>query len=109
MRRALAALLCIALPCYAQSSDAPLADKPGASVKLEPGQAAPFRCQCLSEDENLRRGKRTAECEGTLDAAKSGNVLVPKPAFVALVVGLVVASAAVSAGVVYAVTPKAAP
>lgn len=110
MRAALALLRCVAVPSFAAAPDAPLLDAPGASVRLEAGQPAPYTGQLLSDAENLRRAKRTAACEGTLEAAQApSNVLLPKAALVAIIIGSVVLSAAAGAAVGVAAAKGASP
>jgi hypothetical protein len=80
--------------------DAPLADVPDVSVRLAMGQPAPFAGRLLSPEENVRRAKRTADCEATLADAEGNGVLLPRPAVAALISG---AAAAVVTSIVLGV------
>jgi hypothetical protein len=90
-------------PCPA-IGDAPVDTKD--SARLLPGWGAPFEGQLISKDEQLRREKVNAACKGELEAAKTDNVLVPKPAFIALAAtGAAAIVASVVMGVLYAMKP----
>lgn len=88
MTRLVTLLLCVAVPALAEPpADAPLApDVPDTSVRLVMGQAAPFPGRLLSDEENLRRARVTADCRATLAEAE-GNVLLPKAAVAVLISG----------------------
>lgn len=93
----------VGMPAFADPPpDAPLEDMPGVSVRLRPGEPAPFQGQLLSEPEQIRRGKRLADAEATLAKAEQ-SVLLPKAAVVGIIVGALVLGAAAGAGVAVAV------
>lgn len=73
-------------------------DVPNVSVRLRPGEQAPFDGRLVSLDENLRRGKALADCRGELASAKE-NTWVSRPVLVAVIVGGLVLGAAAGAGV----------
>ena len=73
-------------------------DLPGVSVRLRPGEVAPFDGRQVELEENRRRGAAIADCRGELASAKE-NAWMSKGAVVALIVGSVVLGAAAGAGV----------
>lgn len=88
-------------PCPAPlDTDSPVLapDVPEISVRLKPGETAPFDGRLISLHENLRRGKVTAECKAELASAKE-NEWVSKPVLIGLIVGAFVVGAGAAAGV----------
>ncbi len=104
MKTILATLL-IASTALADPKDAPTRDldAPGRALVIEAGTIAPFDGVLLDSQEDVRRERRAVRAEGTLAKAEADNVMLPKAAFVAIVVGCVVASLAIGAGVTAAV------
>lgn len=89
-------------------ADAPVADldAPGRVLDLDAGSIVPFKAQCLDDQELVRRTRREARAAGTLAAAESKNVLIPKGAFAGIIIGAIVLSAAAAATVTYVALPK---
>jgi hypothetical protein len=73
-------------------------DVPGVSVRLRPGEQAPFDGRLLGLDENLRRGREAVDCKAELASAKE-NVWTSKATLVVVIVGAVALGAAAGAGV----------
>ena len=105
MRTALAILLASSIAFAEEPLDSPTLapDLPGVSVRLRPGEAAPFDGRLVALDENLRRGQSLVECRAELASAKE-NAWLPKPVLIAVVIGGVVLGAAAGAAVTYAAT-----
>ena len=101
MRTALAVML-IASTAFAQAADAPL-DEPGRAIILEQGEFAPYRGVLLDQQEDRRRERSRVRAETKVDIYENGNVILPKGAFVAIVLGAVATAAVISAGVTLAV------
>lgn len=97
MKTVLAVLLCASTVLAEPPADAPL-DEPGRALVLEQGELAPYRGVLLDEREAVRRERRAVRAEATLAKAQE-NVLLPRAAFIAIVTGVAVASAAAAAGV----------
>lgn len=89
-----------ALAFAQEPADSPVLapDVPEVSVRLRPGEQAPFDGRLLSLDENLRRGKDAVDCKAELADAKE-NVWTSKATLVVVIVGAVVLGAAAGAGV----------
>jgi hypothetical protein len=87
-------------PMDAPPADAPVRDldAPGRSLVLEQGSIAPFSGVLLDEQEDVRRERARVRAEVTVEKASEG-VLLPRAAFIAIVLGCATASAAVAAGV----------
>lgn len=107
MTRALRVVLLAALCAgysYAQdgfSQDAPLADIQGESVKLEAGTPAPFSGRLLSENEQIKRGKKAAKDSAELAALKSpANITVDKGVLATAIIGSATIAAVVTGLVV---------
>jgi hypothetical protein len=102
----IALLLSLSL-AQAPDTDSPVLapDVPEVSVRLKAGEVAPFDGRLLALEENLRRGKATADCRAELADAK-GNAWVSKPVLITVIVGAVVLGAAVGAGATYAATRR---
>lgn len=84
-------------------TDAPLSELPGRSVRLEPGQPAPFAGQLLSDEEHVASEKVCADDHAFRHEALGGSKLLLTPLqLVAIVAGAVAVGAAVSAGVIVA-------
>lgn len=99
MRTALAVLLVSSVAIADPPTDTPvIEDLPGVSVRLRPGEPAPFQGQLLSEDEQLRRGRRLAAAEATLAKAEQSQLL-PLPALIGIIAASVALGAAVGVGV----------
>lgn len=96
-------LMLMLLPALAfgQVADAPLADLPSVSVKLDEGQPAPFHGQLLSPTEQVRRGK-VAERERAelLELKKPENVTLTKAALISIASGSAVLAAVITGLVV---------
>lgn len=97
----------------AQETDAPLrfeADgvtlQVGRSVKLAEGAPAPFTGRLTDEQEQVRRARVNTRNEVELAVLKKGNVVVSTPVFITIIVGVVAASAAATAGVLKATEKK---
>jgi len=73
-------------------------DLPGVSVRLRPGEPAPYDGRLVALDENVRRGKALVDCRAELEAGKQ-NAWLSKPVLITLIVGSVVLGAAAGAGV----------
>lgn len=82
------------------AQDAPVRDldEPGRALILEQGDIAPFAGVLLDEQEDVRRERARVTAEVTVKKAEEG-VLLPRPAFIAIVLGCAAASAAIAAGV----------
>lgn len=107
MKAVLAALLASSIAFADPPADAPVlaVDAPGRSLILEQGSITPYRGVLLDEQEDKRRERARVAAEVTVEKAGEG-VLLPKPAFIAIVVGCAAASAAAAAGITYAATRR---
>lgn len=85
---------------FAQApADAPIADVPATSVRLEQGAPAPYAGYLISDAETLRRGKKEANERATLTDATANGVLLPKAAVATLIsVGAAAVIAAIATG-----------
>jgi hypothetical protein len=103
------ALLLVASTALADPpTDAPVRDldAPGRSLIVEQGAIAPYAGVLLDEQEDVRRERARVRAEVTVEKASEG-VLLPRAAFIAIVLGCAAASAAVAAGVTaWALKPK---
>ena len=86
--------------------DAPLAFeadgvtlKKGKSVRIEFSQPAPFSGQLTDPQESVRRERINVRNEVELKTIKTGNVIIPVPAAVAIVVGCIAAGALATWGI----------
>ena len=100
--KALALVLCLALPVWAQEAPQTASDAPVVPVLvLEAGQAAPGRGLFLSEPQAIAQAKRVSACEAERDSLKA-NLGVP--VWVVVAVGVIAAGGA--AAVTYAAVKK---
>ena len=92
----------IAFADSVQDTDSPVMapDIEGVSVRLKAGETAPFDGRLLALDENLRRGRKMADCEAELADAKT-NIWTSKPVLISILIGGLVLGAAAGAGVTY--------
>jgi hypothetical protein len=96
-----ALLLLLAMPSFATDppADAPLdLDAPGRALVLEQGSVTPYRGVLLDEQEDRRRERSRVAALTELEKGQE-NVWLPRPAFIALLAGVVATSAALAAGV----------
>lgn len=105
-------LLLVLLPSLSLAqvpSDAPLADVPEVSVRLEQGAPAPFPGRLLSEPEQVRRGK-VAERDRAelLELKKPENITLTKGQLIGIVAGSAVVAAVVT-GLIVGLAPKPQP
>lgn len=106
------ALLCVVLIASqatfaSEPDDSPVLapDVPEVSVRLRPGETAPFDGRLLSLDENVRRAKSAVECRAELASAKE-SVWMSKPTIIALVAGALLVGAAAGAAGAWAATRR---
>lgn len=106
MKTALAVLL-IASLAHADHEDTPTLapDVPEVSVRLRPGETAPFDGRLLSLDENVRRAKSAVECRAELASARE-NVWLSKPVVIGVIVGALLVGAAAGAAGAWAATTR---
>ena len=100
--RLLALVLVVALPCYAQQADAPVA---APAVVLSKGDAAPMHGLLLSDAAAIDAAKRLAASEAEAKSLRESIKAAP-PWWVAVLVGVVALGAGVGVG--YAVTQATA-
>lgn len=95
-----AALLIASTALADPPKDAPVRDldAPGRALIMEQGEITPFSGVLLDQQEDVRRERARVRAEVTVTAAQEG-VLLPRPAFIAIVLGCAAASAAIAAGV----------
>jgi hypothetical protein len=98
--KTIALLLILALPAYA-ADDAPLADVPNVSVRLEAGDVAPHAGYLVADAEHVDRAKRLADAEATLAKARE-SWLLPPAAVVAIIAGSLALGVAAGTGVALA-------
>ena len=101
MRTFLACLLASSLAFADPPADAPL-DLPGRSVRLEPGQPAPFAGQLLSDEEHIA-SEKVAASDAAFRKATAGKAMLSPYAVVAIVAGALAVGAAVGVAVAVAV------
>lgn len=80
--------------------------KKGKSIRIEEGQLAAFAGRLIDPQESVRRERMNTRNEVELKTLKTGNVILSTPAFIAIIVGVVAASAAASVGIVKATEKK---
>lgn len=103
MKTTLTLLLIASTALADPPADAPVRDldAPGRALIIEQGEIVPFSGVLLDQQEDVRRERACVRAEVTVATASEG-VLLPKAAFIAIVVGCAAASAAVAAGVTVA-------
>lgn len=101
MRAAVALLLVSSVALADPPADAPL-DLPGRSVRLEPGQPAPFGGRLLSDAEHVA-SEKVAASDAAFRKATAGNVMLSPYAVVAIVAGALAVGAAAGVAVAVAV------
>lgn len=92
--RLLALALVVALPCYAQQADAPVA---APAVVLSKGDVAPMHGLLLSDSAAIDAAKRLAASEAEAKSLRESIKAAP-PWWVAVVVGVVALGAGVGLG-----------
>lgn len=94
MRRALALCLVLALPCYAQQADAPVA---APAVVLSAGDVAPMHGLLLSDAAAIDAAKRLAAAEARA-ASLEASVKASPPWWIPALVGVLALGAGVGLG-----------